>query len=77
MVQHARFNHSMNYRSVVILGTQRSSAIPKRSGRAARFQQHTSPGAGPFTQPNEKELATPVPRPGSKSLRQDPRRPAD
>jgi nitroimidazol reductase NimA-like FMN-containing flavoprotein (pyridoxamine 5'-phosphate oxidase superfamily) len=52
------FNHSMNYRSVVILGTARAVDDPKEKLEALRLlSEHILPGRWPESrQPNEKEL---------------------
>jgi nitroimidazol reductase NimA-like FMN-containing flavoprotein (pyridoxamine 5'-phosphate oxidase superfamily) len=52
------FNHSMNYRSVVILGTARAVNDPKEKLEALRLlSEHILPGRWVESrQPNEKEL---------------------
>jgi len=52
------FNHSMNYRSVVILGTARAVTDPKEKLEALRLlSEHILPGRwAESRQPNEKEL---------------------
>jgi len=52
------FNHSMNYRSVVILGTARAVDDPKEKLEALRLlSEHILPGRWVESrQPNEKEL---------------------
>jgi hypothetical protein len=52
------FNHSMNYRSVVILGTARAVTDPKEKLEALRLlSEHILPGRwAEARQPNEKEL---------------------
>jgi nitroimidazol reductase NimA-like FMN-containing flavoprotein (pyridoxamine 5'-phosphate oxidase superfamily) len=52
------FNHSMNYRSVVILGTARALRDPKEKLEALRLlSEHILPGRWVESrQPNEKEL---------------------
>ncbi len=52
------FNHSMNYRSVVILGTARAVNDPKEKLEALRLlSEHILPGRwAESRQPNEKEL---------------------
>jgi len=52
------FNHSMNYRSVVILGTARAVTYPKEKLEALRLlSEHILPGRwAESRQPNEKEL---------------------
>ncbi len=52
------FNHSMNYRSVVILGTAVAVSDPREKLEALRaLSEHISPGRwGEVRQPNEKEL---------------------
>jgi nitroimidazol reductase NimA-like FMN-containing flavoprotein (pyridoxamine 5'-phosphate oxidase superfamily) len=52
------FNHSMNYRSVVILGTARALNDPKEKLEALRLlSEHILPGRWVESrQPNEKEL---------------------
>src|SRR6202049_1638647 len=52
------FNHSMNYRSVVILGTARAVDDPKEKMEALRLlSEHILPGRWVESrQPNEKEL---------------------
>jgi hypothetical protein len=52
------FNHSMNYRSVVILGTARAVTIPEEKLEALRLlSEHMIPGRwAESRQPNEKEL---------------------
>jgi nitroimidazol reductase NimA-like FMN-containing flavoprotein (pyridoxamine 5'-phosphate oxidase superfamily) len=52
------FNHSMNYRSVVILGTAHVVADPKEKLEALRLlSEHIIPGRwAESRQPNEKEL---------------------
>jgi nitroimidazol reductase NimA-like FMN-containing flavoprotein (pyridoxamine 5'-phosphate oxidase superfamily) len=52
------FNHSMNYRSVVILGTARAVTDPKEKLEALRLlSEHIRPGRWVESrQPNEKEL---------------------
>jgi hypothetical protein len=52
------FNHSMNYRSVVILGTARKVDDPSEKIEALRaFSEHIVPGRwADARQPNEKEL---------------------
>ena len=52
------FNHSMNYRSVVVLGTARAVTDPKEKLEALRLlSEHIIPGRwAESRQPNEKEL---------------------
>ena len=52
------FNHSMNYRSVVILGTAKVVEDPEEKLRALRtLSEHILPGRwADSRQPNEKEL---------------------
>jgi hypothetical protein len=52
------FNHSMNYRSVVVLGTARAVTDPKEKLEALRLlSEHILPGRwAEARQPNEKEL---------------------
>jgi uncharacterized protein len=52
------FNHSMNYRSVVILGTARAVSDPKEKLEALRLlSEHILPGRWVESrQPNEREL---------------------
>jgi nitroimidazol reductase NimA-like FMN-containing flavoprotein (pyridoxamine 5'-phosphate oxidase superfamily) len=52
------FNHSMNYRSIVILGTARAVNDPKEKLEALRLlSEHILPGRwAESRQPNEKEL---------------------
>src|SRR5436305_9636827 len=57
------FNHSMNYRSVVVLGTAVAVEDPAEKLRALRaLSEHILPGRrDEARQPNERELKAPLP----------------